>query len=418
MRVRLGPSSWKVTAPSTWPFSPLERHTIRSSGTCSRIVASQVRCDQNDLGLEVELVVVLLGLDLLDLLHEAREVAELGPLVVGDSDRDADVDRLDDVRRLGGLGRLAAPAATAGDLVLDPGGRALDGALDGRLALGFASPPLTTALPIGPPPAMSSSLSVRPPTRPVDRLHRLSPSAFSRSGPTTFSLSIASLSPWTHHLPERCCVVFLAVFSRSAWPRSSWPVPSSRSSWRRSSWRRSSWPLSSSPASSWRSTARSRSSSPLSSSPSTRSASRCRWRAARLLGRRPCGGGLLGRGLLRCGLRGRGARRLRPAPVEARVGVGEVAARLGLGLGSGSASSSGSSPRSSPRPRSSSSGSSSSSSSSGSSLLLFLGLGLLVVLVLGLVGLVVVLLRLLVLVVLLLAEDLILDVGAGGAATR
>ena len=46
MRVRLGASSWKVTAPSTWPFWPFERQTILSSGTCSMIVASQVRCDQ------------------------------------------------------------------------------------------------------------------------------------------------------------------------------------------------------------------------------------------------------------------------------------------------------------------------------------------------------------------------------------
>ena len=46
MRVRLGVSSWKVTAPSTWPFWPLERQMIRSSGTCSMTVASQVRCDQ------------------------------------------------------------------------------------------------------------------------------------------------------------------------------------------------------------------------------------------------------------------------------------------------------------------------------------------------------------------------------------
>ena len=43
MRVRLGPISWKVTAPSTWPFSPFDFHTIRSSGICSMIVASQVR---------------------------------------------------------------------------------------------------------------------------------------------------------------------------------------------------------------------------------------------------------------------------------------------------------------------------------------------------------------------------------------
>ena len=53
--MRLGPSSWKVTAPSTWPFSPFDFQTIRSSGTCSRIVASQVRCDQNTCALKVSL---------------------------------------------------------------------------------------------------------------------------------------------------------------------------------------------------------------------------------------------------------------------------------------------------------------------------------------------------------------------------
>ncbi len=45
-----------MTAPSTWPFSPLERHTIRSSGICSRIVASHVRCDQKIWALKVSLL--------------------------------------------------------------------------------------------------------------------------------------------------------------------------------------------------------------------------------------------------------------------------------------------------------------------------------------------------------------------------
>ena len=45
-RVRSGASSWKVTAPSTWPFSPLDSQTIRSSGTCSLIVACQVRWER------------------------------------------------------------------------------------------------------------------------------------------------------------------------------------------------------------------------------------------------------------------------------------------------------------------------------------------------------------------------------------
>lgn len=34
-----------MTEPSTRPFSPLEVHTIRSSGTCSVIVDSHWRCD-------------------------------------------------------------------------------------------------------------------------------------------------------------------------------------------------------------------------------------------------------------------------------------------------------------------------------------------------------------------------------------
>ncbi len=45
-RVRSGASSWKVIAPSTWPFSPSDFQTIRSLGTWSMISAFQVRCDQ------------------------------------------------------------------------------------------------------------------------------------------------------------------------------------------------------------------------------------------------------------------------------------------------------------------------------------------------------------------------------------
>ena len=45
-RVRLGPSSVKLTAPSTWPLAPVDRHTMCESGTCSMIVACQVRRDQ------------------------------------------------------------------------------------------------------------------------------------------------------------------------------------------------------------------------------------------------------------------------------------------------------------------------------------------------------------------------------------
>src|SRR5690625_2098631 len=46
---------------------------------------------EEDLRLELELLVIL-RLDVLHLLHEAREGAEFSPLVVGDRDRHADVD--------------------------------------------------------------------------------------------------------------------------------------------------------------------------------------------------------------------------------------------------------------------------------------------------------------------------------------
>jgi hypothetical protein len=36
----------KLTAPSTWPFGPVNRQTMCESGTCSMIVACQVRRDQ------------------------------------------------------------------------------------------------------------------------------------------------------------------------------------------------------------------------------------------------------------------------------------------------------------------------------------------------------------------------------------
>jgi hypothetical protein len=77
----VGVTSWKVTAPSTCPLDPLDRQTMHSSGTCLMIVGSQsVR--QEDLRLPLQLGVVLL-VDVLHLLHEGREVAELGPLVIG-----------------------------------------------------------------------------------------------------------------------------------------------------------------------------------------------------------------------------------------------------------------------------------------------------------------------------------------------
>src|SRR6476620_6222622 len=83
--------------------------------------------------------------------------------------------------------------------------------LTGDSPLATASPPLATALPIGPPPATSSSLSVSPPTPPVTLCIARSPSAFNTSCPAPLSLSIAVLSDIGHHLPERFCVVFLAA---------------------------------------------------------------------------------------------------------------------------------------------------------------------------------------------------------------
>ena len=53
MRVRLGASSWNVTAPSTWPFSPFDFQMMRSLGTISMIFPSQVRCDQKIWALKV-----------------------------------------------------------------------------------------------------------------------------------------------------------------------------------------------------------------------------------------------------------------------------------------------------------------------------------------------------------------------------
>src|SRR5690349_16225300 len=84
--------------------------------------------------------------------------------------------------------------------------------LTGDSPVAAASPPLATALPIGPPPATFSSLSVSPPTPPVTLCIARSPTAFSTSCPAPLSLSIAVLSDIGHHLPVLFCVVFLAAF--------------------------------------------------------------------------------------------------------------------------------------------------------------------------------------------------------------
>src|SRR6478609_4674658 len=89
-------------------------------------------------------------------------------------------------------------------LSLTPEARPLTAPLTGDSPLSLASPPLTTALPIGPPPAMSSSLSVRPPTRSDAVFMALSPTAFMRSEETSLSLSIASVLAFAmaSYLPE------------------------------------------------------------------------------------------------------------------------------------------------------------------------------------------------------------------------
>src|SRR5690606_11884967 len=67
-----------------------------------------------DLGLPGQLLVGVL-FDGLDLLHERREVLELGPLVVHQPPGRADVDRLHDVGDLLVAASPAAATATAGD---------------------------------------------------------------------------------------------------------------------------------------------------------------------------------------------------------------------------------------------------------------------------------------------------------------
>ena len=89
---RSSPSLWNVTTPALSLPSVL-RQATRSSGSCSVISAShswrlppnsatQWRCLSSSLA------------DLLDALHERRELLELGPLVVGRLDRDVDLDAL------------------------------------------------------------------------------------------------------------------------------------------------------------------------------------------------------------------------------------------------------------------------------------------------------------------------------------
>ena len=198
MRVRLGPISWKVTAPSTWPFWPLERHTMRSSGICSRIVASQVRWLRKICALKLILFVVR-RLGVLDLLHEAGERAELGPLVVGNLDGYADVDRLDDVGRLGGLAATALPPPPPVTLSLIPDAAPLRPPSTGLSPLAVASPALATALPIGAALADVGELVGQTAQLVVDGVQALSPRLRSSSWPESFSWS----SPRSVLLPSR-----------------------------------------------------------------------------------------------------------------------------------------------------------------------------------------------------------------------
>ena len=59
--VRVGVSSWNVTAPSTCPFWPLDRQMMRSSGRWSMIVASHSRCDQKTCAFQLTFVFSSLG---------------------------------------------------------------------------------------------------------------------------------------------------------------------------------------------------------------------------------------------------------------------------------------------------------------------------------------------------------------------
>src|SRR5690606_2084904 len=84
-RVRFGASSWKLTVPSTWPFGPLDRHTMCSSGTCSTIVDSHVRLDQKTFAFQLSFSSDTWST--LHLLHEGGELLEERPLVVDEPAR-------------------------------------------------------------------------------------------------------------------------------------------------------------------------------------------------------------------------------------------------------------------------------------------------------------------------------------------
>ncbi len=111
------------------PHDVLVRHLVGDRG-----LPRPVRPE--DLGLPVQLLVGLL-LDVLDLLHEGREVGEPGPLVVGDLDGHAHVDGLHDVGELQPTALLARAAAEGLlDLLADLRDTRAERGAHGALALG------------------------------------------------------------------------------------------------------------------------------------------------------------------------------------------------------------------------------------------------------------------------------------------
>jgi hypothetical protein len=93
---RSSPSGWKSTAPAfSRPFVLFQ--AIRVSGICSVIVASHSSVLPATVAPPVQMLVVELT-HLVDVLHEARELLELRPLVVGGANRHLELDRLLDLR--------------------------------------------------------------------------------------------------------------------------------------------------------------------------------------------------------------------------------------------------------------------------------------------------------------------------------
>src|SRR5690606_16086190 len=176
--------------PLRLPYDPLVRDLIDDGGL-------PVPVRPEDLAAPLQLGVRLL-LDLLHLLHEAGEVSELRPLVVGDADRYADVDVLDDVGHLG-VAPTGSPAAAR--RLLDLLGDLLGGLLgDVRPCLGQRLGQPTSAA--SAPPIMSLPFSCNalfafcpsPPSRPVICWVTRFPATFISSPSSDFYRSVGSLS--------------------------------------------------------------------------------------------------------------------------------------------------------------------------------------------------------------------------------